>query len=370
MGLFEVKRRQVSDLEREVMAHPTPANMVALAERYMATGNEDKAVGTARKAIDKFPGNENCQSTFQNVRRVQLQAEIQKLNRALRSKPVLKDYERLADIYHREVSNRTKAFEIALDGIQRFPDSDGLKNIAGSIRMDRFHQDFLAKDFTESVSHFEQAAEINPRNYKALASLARLYAEAGDFKNSKEFAELALQSIPGDEVMEHLLKDVVSMLDNSIDDLDGALQDIETARTLGPQGEKIRRIFDPSTRAAGALTVSPLKIEEFLKKFESLNGYKCSVVLTREGHKIMHSRGMVKAEKFAALIEGIWKCSEDASRKMDIGTFVNGTIDTSIGHVMITDLKSVIFGILAGPPAKKADLRAAAEKLTSLLAVS
>ena len=129
-------------------------------------------------------------------------------------------------------------------------------------------------------------------------------------------------------------------------------------------------MFDPATRGAGALTVSPGKIQEFLKKFEGMNGYKCSVVWTREGHKITHSRGMVDADKFASLVQGIWKCSEDASRKMDMGSFVNGIIETSVGRVMITDLKSVTFGIHAGPPAKKMDLKRATEEMTSLLVVN
>lgn len=368
--MVDTKGRQISEIEREVMSHPTPANMVALAERYVAIGDEEKAVETARKAIEKFPGNEKCQGCYQTIRKNQLEPEILKLSRALRDNPARKDYERLADIYHREVGNRTKAFEITLQGIEKFPGSDGLHTIAGLIRMDRFHQDFLANDFTEAIRHFEQAAEINTHNYKAFASMARLYAEAGAFDKSLESAQKALQAIPGDETMERLVNEVSPLVGQSPEDLDGALQDLESARTLGIQGEKIRRIFDPAVRSQASLPVSPSKIEEFLKKFESINGYKCSVVITRDGQKLTHSRGMVEQEKFGALIEGIWRSSEDASRRMDIGSFVNGEIETSIGKVLITDLKSVVFGILAGPPAKTRDLKAAAERLTSLLAVS
>jgi hypothetical protein len=37
MGLFDgTKRRHLNDLEREVLANPTPQNMVSLIERYMA----------------------------------------------------------------------------------------------------------------------------------------------------------------------------------------------------------------------------------------------------------------------------------------------------------------------------------------------
>ena len=75
MGLFDSsRRRQLDDLEREVLANPTPQNMVSLIERYMAAGQEDKALEMAKKACEKFPNSEKVQVTFQNVRRLQLQS--------------------------------------------------------------------------------------------------------------------------------------------------------------------------------------------------------------------------------------------------------------------------------------------------------
>ena len=116
MGLFDTKRRQLDGLEREVLGSPTPQNMISLIERYMAAGAEDKAVDVARKAVEKFPNSEKVQNTYQNVRRVQLQSEITEINKSLRRSPSRAHYERLADIYHRELGNRTKAFV-------RFPSS-------------------------------------------------------------------------------------------------------------------------------------------------------------------------------------------------------------------------------------------------------
>ena len=182
MGLFDgTKRRQLNDLEREVLANPTPQNMVSLIERYMAAGDEAKALEVARKAVEKFPNSEKVQTTFQNVRRLQLQGEIAEINKSLRRAPSKAQYERLAAIYHAELGNRTKAFETALEGLAKFPQSDGLHLISGQIRMDRFHTDFIANDFTEAAHHFEKAASINPNNYKSLVCLSRLYAVVGAY---------------------------------------------------------------------------------------------------------------------------------------------------------------------------------------------
>jgi len=370
MGLFDSKRRQLEELEREVLANPTPQNMVSLVERYMAAGDDRKALEMARKAVEKFPDSEKVQVTFQNVRKLQLQSEIQEINKALRKSPSKSHYERLADIYHRELGNRTKAFETALEGLTKFPSSDGLHMVAGQIRMDRFHQDFVQNDFVEAVRHFEKAGSINPRNYKALVSLGRLYAEVGSYYKAKPVLEQALQASPGDEHAERLLQMITANLPQAVPNLDDALVEIESRRALSPEGAEMRKVFEPVQRGSAPPQVSPSKIEGFLVGFESMNGYKCSSVLTRDGACVAaHTRGMVSRERFTRLVQEIYQCSEEASRKMDIGTFVNGEIETSVGRVAIAEWKSFIIGILADQPSKKEELDGAVEKFVSFLSV-
>jgi len=369
MGLFDSKRRQLDDLEREVLANPTPQNMVSLVERYMAAGNEGKALEVAKKAVDKFADSEKCQTTYQNVRRLQLQSEIQELNKILRKSPSRSHYERLADIYHKELGNRTKAFETALEGLTKFAKSDGLHMIAGQIRMERFHQDFLANDFTEAVRHFEEAASINANNYKAPVSLARLYAEAGSYYKAKPILEQVLRANPGDEHAEKLLRMVTENLPRAAANLDDALAEIESRRSFSSEGLAVTRIFEHAPRAS-VPQVNPMKIDAFLVGYESMNGYKCASVLTREGACVAsHTRGMVSKERFTQFLQSVYQCSEDASRKMDIGTFVSGELDTPVGKVAMAEWKGYILGLLADPPAKKEDLNAAVDKFVSFLSV-
>jgi tetratricopeptide (TPR) repeat protein len=323
----------------------------------------------ARKAIEKFPNSEKAQTTYQNVRRLQLQAEITEISKALRRSPGKSLYERLASIYHSELGNRTKAFETALEGLAKFPQSDGLHLISGLIRMDRFHTDFLANDFTEAIHHFEKASSINSNNYKSLVNLARLFAEAGAFYKAKPILEQVLRANPGDTNAEELHRFIGENLAKAVPSMDDALAEIETRRELSPEGEGVRRIFD-STAGASAAQVDRAKLEAFLVGFESMNGYKCSAVLTRDGQQYAsHSRGMVSRERFAKFLQDIFGCSEDASRKMDIGTFVSGELDTSLGRVAMAEWKGYVMGILADAPAKKEDLNAAVEKFVSLLSV-
>jgi tetratricopeptide (TPR) repeat protein len=369
MGLFDSKRRHLDELEREVLANPTPQNLVSLVERYMAAGDEGKAVEMARKAVEKFPDSEKCQNTFQNVRRLQLQSEITEINKALRKSPSRSHYERLADIYHREMGNRTKAFETALEGLAKFPSSDGLHMISGQIRMERFHQDFLSNDFVEAARHFEKAASINPHNYKALVSLGRLYGEAGAYYKAKPVLEQVLRASPGDQHAEQLLRLVSTNLANASPNLDDALAEIESRRALSEAGDEACKIFEPAPKSSSP-QVNPQKLDGFLVGYESMNGYKCSTVLARDGSCVAsHTRGMVPREQFTTFLQDIYQCSEDASRKMDIGSFTSGELDTSVGRVAMTEWKGFILGVLADHPAKKEDLAAAVEKFVSFLSV-
>ncbi|MHC4607789.1 MAG: hypothetical protein ACYTAF_12820, partial [Planctomycetota bacterium] len=129
MGLFDTRRKQLEALEREVISNPSPQNMVALVEKYIAAGDERRALDVAKRAIERFPDSEACVHSYQNVRKLQLQSSIQDLNKKLRKKPTAENYERLAALYLDELENRNQAFEIAKDGLEQFPEAEGLHYI-------------------------------------------------------------------------------------------------------------------------------------------------------------------------------------------------------------------------------------------------
>jgi predicted regulator of Ras-like GTPase activity (Roadblock/LC7/MglB family) len=200
-------------------------------------------------------------------------------------------------------------------------------------------------------------------------NLARLFSETGSYYKAKPILEQVLRANPGDTNAETLYRFISENLSKASPNLDDAVAEIETRRELTPEGEHIRRIFDP-TSSSTAATVDRAKLEAFLVGFESMNGYKCSAVLTRDGQQYAsHTRGMVPKERFTKFLQEIYQCSEDASRRMDIGTFVSGEMDTSVGRVAMAEWKGYIVGILADAPAKKEDLNAAVEKFVSLLSV-
>ena len=124
-----------------------------LAEQEAAYRQLESDQVLARKAIEKFPDSEKCALTYQYVRKNQFQSEIQDLNRAVRTKPTAGHYERLAHIYLNELADRSRALEVAQEGLLKFPSSDALHCVCAQVRMERFHSDFLANDTTEAIRH-------------------------------------------------------------------------------------------------------------------------------------------------------------------------------------------------------------------------
>lgn len=366
MGLFDTKRR-LEELERQVQTSPTPVNMVSLIEKYMAAGDEGKALEWARRAVEKFPDSEKCAATFENIQKMRLQREIVELNQALRKNPSKTHYEKLASIYLHDLGNRNKAYELGLEGVTKFPQSDGLQMICGLVRMDRFHSDYLANDFTEATRHFEKAVELNPSNFKALLCLGRMHAEVGGYTRSKDYLEQAIKVGQSDSSMDKLVK-LVGLKAQETVDVDDALMQVEQRHGLTPDGLEVRKIFEPAPRGATILQISPVKIEGHLAKYNMMPGYRASVVVTREGQVVAaHSAGQIERDRFASLVQQILTCCEEGSKRMDIGSFVNAEIETSVGRVSIAEWKNFIIGILADAPAKKGDVDGAIEKFIHFL---
>lgn len=368
--MFGTRRKQIEALEREVISNPTPQNMVALVERLIAAGQEDRALDFARKAVDRFPDSEQCNAVYQNVRRVQLQSQIQDLNRELRRNPTAAHYEQLSNLYLWDLGNLNKAFEIAMEGLTKFPKSDGLHLICGHIRMTRFHHDFLANDFNEAVRHFREAAAANPGSLKAHVNMGRLLAEIGAYKEAKESVERTLAIDADNLEIKQVGAIVEEHMAESVEYLDDALEQVERQRRLSPVGREIRKIFEPRPRGGTILEVSPTKIEQFLQGYESINGYKCSAVLALDGSFVAgHTRGDVPRDRFVRVAQAMLANALDSSKKMDTGAFVSSEVETPIGRIVMAVWKNLVLAILADAPAKKEDLDEAKERFVGFAVV-
>lgn len=364
MGAFDKRKKELDMLEKEVDANPTAMGYVNLIERYIAITEHVKALELARHAVDRFPASERVQLTLQNVRRIGLQHELAAVQKEMAEKPSATTYEKLARINFDDLANKSKAQEVALEGLLKYPNSDGLHLVTGQIRLERYHADFLPNDFLEARQHLEEAIRLNGKNFKARLLLARMYAEVGMPQLARPLLEKLRAEAP-DEVVEKLFKAVANAAPVGAADLETRLGELENRGTLDEAGRGATQIF--SKGGAGRAMVQRPAVDAFIRRLEFIGGFKCGAIVTKTGDVVGKSIRVPELDAtFGGMVHTIYKASETASNRMDIGSFVSGEIETPHGTLAISECGNLILGILAGQPAKRTELSKALEDFVSL----
>lgn len=352
--------KELAILEEEVLANPNIVSTTTLVEKYVAVGNIDKALEIAKLALDNFPDSDKVFTTYQNVKRMKFTSQIVELHRNLKSNPTKTYYEQLAYLYYTELDDKNRAFEICLKGLEKFPNSDGLHLLCGQIRMDRFHQDFLANDCKEALRHFEKSVELNPLNYKAMLFLGRLYSEIGHHDRTSKIFLKILEFDTENELVEKLLELIKNKGVQETPNLDDTLEDIENRKRLSEIGNEVIKLFEPISKTTTVILETPITSEEalhILEGLQTISGLEAASIITRQGKVIVdYSRGSTSKEQFSKAIYNIYKTAEESSGRMDIGSFLNGEIEISNGRIYIRESRSFILGALFALSSKKNEI--------------
>lgn len=363
MGLF--RKSEIERLEAEAQTNPTPAALTALAERYLAGGEVDRALETAKRAADQFPDSSRARTTYQSIRKLQLQAHILELQKKIGHNPIPTDYERLADIYCRELGNRDRALEVVREGLERFPKSEGLHYLDGQVRLDRFHEEFIARDGQKCIDHLREATHLNPQNFKAWLLLARLYGEIGMSSAARACVTTLHQLAPYDDLVRALEQAVARPA--AFTDIEEALRAVEAQGGLSPEGQTVAAVFG----AKAAAPPVPVGAEEAHGLVKGLLGRPWALgafAFTTAGQSLAHeSRPPLDGNAWQDVLLTLHRNAEDASRRMDIGSFLFGTLDCPHHRVHLRERGALVLALVVQPSARAdevdAELERAAEGL-------
>jgi tetratricopeptide (TPR) repeat protein len=326
MGLFDVFRSKgdLERLEREASINPTAANLTTLAERHLAGGDIERALVAARRAVDEFPDSEMARNTYQTIRRLQMQNRIRDLQRRIAGQATAADFEILVNLYYRELRDRDKALEITRQGLERFPQSEGLHFLDGQIRFDRFHEDFTARDGAKTIEHLQTAARLNPQNYKAHLLLARLYGSLGLTRQAQEAIAALRRLIPDDETARSLETAVARP--PLYPDPDDALHAAEVRRGFPTEFATIASLHGAKLPSATP-PADAGRLQAALKSLLAPPWALGAFAFSGDGRPISYEvRPELDGATWQQALLALHRAAEDASRRMDIGGFHSGTL--------------------------------------------
>jgi tetratricopeptide (TPR) repeat protein len=359
MGLFDVFRSKgdLERMEREATVNPTAANLTALAERYLAGGDLDRALETAKRALDEFPDSERARNTYQTIRRLQLQNRIRDLQRRVTGVTTAADFEILANLYYRELGDRDKALDIIRQGLERFPQSEGLHFLDGQIRFDRFLKDFTARDGEKTIEHLQTAVRLNPQNYKAHLILARLFGSLGLTGQAQETIASLRRLIPDDETARSL--EAAVSQPPLYADLDEALRAAEMRRGFPPEFAAVTSLFG-AKHPPSAPPTDAGRLQAALKGLLIHPWALGAFAFAGDGRSISYEvRPELDGPAWQHAIVALHRTAEDASRRMDIGGFLSGTLVCLNHRVHLYERDAAILALVARANSRAGEAEAA-----------
>jgi tetratricopeptide (TPR) repeat protein len=322
------KRKELEKLEAEVRRNCTPAMLSLLAEKYYQHGEFNNAVECARRSLDRFPDSPRIKEMHAQIMRLHNQNSLSKLQKELEGRRATAEtYARLADLYYRDMNDLNRALELANEGLTRFPQSEDLHMITGQIRYVRYQADHLAQDGLKCVEHMEEAVKVNPMNYKALATLARLFTEVGAYDRATQTCASIQRFAPDDAAATTLCTKLqgVEPLGTDLEDL---FKTVGAAGGPTPESRALADAFpveDRQARATGRL--DPKTAAANITEFRRIDGVRAALVLDEQGKAIGSWAASGSSAEVAELVWNIYCTSEDSGRRMDIGSFKRGILE-------------------------------------------
>ncbi len=364
MGIFDNlrRKRELDKLEATAKDSPSPMNLCAFAERLMAYEEAQRALEVAKKAMESFPENDRVVSTYRYITKMIHQSRINELQKSIEKSPNPGGYARLAELYFRELGDLDGAMEVARRGLAHFPEDESLHQISGQIRFWRFHEDYLAKDGTTAVEHFQKSITINNLNYRCLYLLAVLAAEIEAWDLARQSIGQIYHFAPDDEAVRSLETRLNEIQPKNAprEALDQLFRNVEVRGRLGDLGQKFSSLHPAESTAKHAGSrIDSRRMQDLLRGFNNVEGFQTAVIIDARGRMVAgHSVGKIPEEALAKCVAVISQCAQESSKRMDIGAFQRGEFETPAGTVNVIGIRNMTLGVGSAPHAKRDEVLA------------
>jgi tetratricopeptide (TPR) repeat protein len=357
---------ELGRLRKAAKKRPTPETLGALAERYIALGKLEDASRVAEAGLARFPASERLRKVSTYAKKSRRKAQIAKLRAEMKERPTPSVYSQLADI-QRELGNHEDALAICHQCIERFPLNENPYLIIGEIRLTRFISDRIGHDGVEAEQQLQRVVKLNGQNLKAHLLLGQLYFLIGALEPMRDHLEICLAISPGIPEFEDFLRHAEAGRflsgsahveeDDFLDDEEGLTVDelirsveVERAFRNPPDAFPKNRLINTGNPTAKAvLDVEGLRAN--LGRIGAGDGIRNAVILDRDGEHLadLSDPDSLTRKQFSELVSEIVSTSEDASRRMDVGSFQWCTVEGNFGGVTISRVKNISLGMKFDP---------------------
>ncbi|HVY61758.1 MAG TPA: tetratricopeptide repeat protein, partial [Planctomycetota bacterium] len=310
--------------------------------------------------VYEFPRSELLLNDLRFIKKDSLQQELADLKQKLDTAPNPVQYCKLADVY-KEIGDYDKALELCKKAIELFPDHEGPWIIFGKIRLERFKEDWIAKDALLTIQHYEKALELNNTSYKTLVDLAELYTEIGAKRRATKKCESILYFAPEDGKALGLLQKLQQMQEQRREDVEELTKAYAEKKRKSAQrrGRKPGEQLGPSQR----LQKDPELLKKKLSTLRNMPGFYVAVGIDLTGKFLgSFSTRAVDEGSIADAMHRVFESAIDCSLRMDIGQFKRGIFEGDSGLVYLIVFDEVRIAILCDPPAKRDKVEDAATK--------
>lgn len=362
MGFLDAfKASPLKKLETEVEKNPSPEAFALLAQKHIEAGALDVALQVADRGLQTFRNASKLKDIVSFVRKKQSQDQVKHLRDEIRVKPSPNVYTQLAGIF-RDLGDVDQALDNLTECSEKFPDDPVAFRMIGQIRLEHFLHEVIAYDGVHALEALQRAKSLAAEDSGARMSTAQLYFAVG--ANA-----LACEELKAELGRNATALDIKSFLDeigtpapleNGVT-VEHLIERCEESGSLVNSLQGFPRVKPGVAQRTGAAPkINPVAAMAKAQEISGTPGLANLVILDREGRAVASVRGEnpLEGEAFRELAHGVERVAFEACRRMDIGSFVKGSVIVPGGGVCFVRRRGTTFAMLFCDP-MKADKAAA-----------
>ncbi|MCU0724130.1 MAG: hypothetical protein MUC63_11075, partial [Planctomycetes bacterium] len=262
--------------------------------------------------------------------------------------------------------------DVCNDLTKKFPLSENSYLIIGEIRYQRFHEDLLAKDGQIAIENLEKALGLNSSNYKALLLSAEIYIEIGLLERSTRNLTQILAFAPTDDRVARMLREAEELAAGAApadeSDTEWLFLQVENRRqfmnVINPP--EFDRIIVPTAGPSVAqYAINADVVKRQVNALSKMPGLLGALAMNRETGEILADRIVLRIsrEHMEDLLKTIFRVSQNAALRMDVGSFTSGIVAGELGNLHLRAVEGIAIAVLVDPQTRLEMVEAAVQEI-------